>query len=336
MQTLNNTGIWSEVYESTESSVVRSSRWPHFAISVTTSTESTIAAWMTPTGPGLIEEVATTLERFGVAVTFERPAEKIRFKIQRLKGRWYGWRNVSRRSRLRGSGLAEEGTVLSNTLEVLSDSAPRYASWLGRNVLLGTEDFILEVGAGTGTMTAVLCSSSAVVAFEPSPDARRQLIVRTQDQAHVQVVESLDECRQRGPFDTAILINVLEHIDHDVDFLASLKSLCAPEGRVVVLSPAHNCLYSDFDASVGHVRRYNRATMKKTLETAGFEDVTVRYFNAVGAILWLLVNRLLKRKTATSRQTRLYDNVVVPVSALVDRLGIRPFGQSAIGSGRVN
>ena len=335
LQTLDNSGEWREDDEAHSPQVVRSKHWPHFALAVTANALDTNGAWLSQSSIGRLEEIATTAQRFGIPVTYTRPSKPLRKWGHRFQGRWLGWRSISARASQRADGLASDGSVLSATLEVLGDSMPRYAEWLARNVSTGQEQMTLEIGAGTGTMTKILARSSRVTAFEPSPDARNELTLRTQHLQSVNVIGDLRECDPGTKFDLVVLVNVLEHIQYDVMFLEDLRQYLRPGGRLVVLSPAHNCLYSKFDASIGHVRRYTRRTLTRTFEAAGYAEPNVRYFNCIGAILWLLVNRLLGRQTASSGQTRLYDSVIVPLSAGVDRLRIRPFGQSVIGSARL-
>jgi hypothetical protein len=117
--------------------------------------------------------------------------------------------------------------------------------------------------------------------------------------------------------------------------LREIKLLLNPGGTLTVLSPAHNMLYSKFDASIGHVRRYTRSTIKSTFQIAGYDNVESHYFNSLGAILWLIINRLLSMTSANSNQTSIYDRVIVPISAKIDDLGIRPFGQSVIATGNI-
>lgn len=336
MKTLDDTGIWIDSENEVQPCVVRSSRWPHIALRVTTTNQNSMGAWAQSSGAARLEEVATTLQRLGTSVVYSPDRTRITLVYERIKGRWSGWRNASAHAQTRCDGFANADSVLASTLEVLSDTMPRYAQWLASKISNDDERLILEVGAGTGTMTRVLAKQRKVVAFEPSPDARQELIQQTSSISNIRIAQSLEECSDLGPYDSIVLVNVLEHIESDVYFLSELKALVRSSGRVVVLSPAHNCLYSDFDASIGHVRRYTRRQLKRTFQCAGYTTADVRYFNAVGAVVWLLVNRLLKRKAATTSQTRLYDTVVVPVSALVDRLGCRPFGQSVIGVARPN
>ena len=68
-----------------------------------------------------------------------------------------------------------------------------------------------------------------------------------------------------------LYIDVLEHIEHDLDELARAASHLAPGGHLVVLAPAHQALFSDFDRAIGHYRRYNRAGLQK-LAPAGLRS----------------------------------------------------------------
>jgi SAM-dependent methyltransferase len=309
--------------------VVRSQRWPHLATKIVVESHLRHRMWISRDERSLLEEMATTLERNGsIDVVHETPRSRV--TLPSLRGRWCGWRNASLKSRRRSSGLALDGSVLAETLEVLGDSMPRYAQWLAQQILVGQPRKILEVGAGTGTMTRLLGRASQVVAFEPSPDTFQSLERACREIPGTSAVASLTEAAKLGPFDAIVLVNVLEHIDDDVGALAELQGLLAPDGYVAVISPAHNMLYSTFDASIGHVRRYSRKRARLTMEKAGYSKVRVRYFNAVGAVLWLIVNRWLRKTSASTGQTAIYDKIVVPISSLVDRLGFRPFGQSII------
>ena len=144
----------------------------------------------------------------------------------------------------------------------------------------------------------------------------------------------MEEAAKLGPYDEVMLINVLEHVEHDTALLRQARQLLVKGGRVTVLSPAHNMLFSDFDASIGHVRRYTRSSLEKTFKASGYAVVESRYSNAIGAVLWFLVNRVAGKSEANSKQTELYDNMVVPIGELVNRLRFRPFGQSVIAHGR--
>jgi SAM-dependent methyltransferase len=158
--------------------------------------------------------------------------------------------------------------------------------------------------------------------------------MNTKNLANITICESLDDAKALGKFDHAVLVNVLEHVEYDVRLLREARLLLVEGGTLTVLSPAHNILYSRFDASIGHVRRYTKRTLSRSLEIAGFVEVKTRYFNSTGALLWLIINRILGKLDADEAQTSLYDRIVVPISSGIDRMRIRPFGQSVVATAK--
>ena len=62
-----------------------------------------------------------------------------------------------------------------------------------------------------------------------------------------------------GRFDIIILLDVIEHIANDVDFLQHNVQPKLAEGGIVLISvPAHPSLFSEHDEFLGHYRRYTR------------------------------------------------------------------------------
>jgi 2-polyprenyl-3-methyl-5-hydroxy-6-metoxy-1,4-benzoquinol methylase len=292
--------------------------------------------WQSKTTDALLIEIFCSNVRLGYDFVYREIPNISSVKLRdQFSGRWFSWRNFSKRTNTRVSGTADFGSVLADTLEVLGSSMPNYAKWLASKTSRHATEKILEIGAGTGTMTALYAATMDVVAVEPSDSARAILRANTNRLVNVVVTESLSEAKNYGPYNHAVLINVLEHVEHDVQLLREIKLLLNPGGTLTVLSPAHNMLYSKFDASIGHVRRYTRSTIKSTFQIAGYDNVESHYFNSLGAILWLIINRLLSMTSANSNQTSIYDRVIVPISAKIDDLGIRPFGQSVIATGNI-
>ena len=291
--------------------------------------------WKSKNTSSLIAEIETSLIRIGhkFEVT-EIDAHFQTHRLSRLIGKWHGWRHFSRRAAKRAGGMAIDGSVLGETLEVLGDSMPRYAAWLFQETRDHNAKSILEIGAGTGTMTNLYSEGSFVVALEPSADARAKLNSKFSTNPHVKVAKDLIEASKEAPFDQIVLINVLEHVEHDVGLLREARQLLSENGVMTVLSPAHNCLYSDFDATIGHVRRYTRKTLYETLAMAGFDEINSRYFNPLGAVLWLFVNRFFGRTKAENNEAFLYDNIIVPVGKVIGKAPLTFFGQSVIAFAR--
>ena len=56
--------------------------------------------------------------------------------------------------------------------------------------------------------------------------------------------------------DTILYIDVMEHIAGDRQEMADAAARLRPGGHLIVLSPAHQWLFSPFDEAIGHYRRY--------------------------------------------------------------------------------
>ena len=122
---------------------------------------------------------------------------------------------------------------------------------------------------------------------------------------------------------------MLEHIQEDAAELSRAAKHLLPGGRLVILSPAHQWLFTPFDARIGHFRRYNKRTLLAT-RPAGLELERICYLDCVG-LLASLANRLLLRSAMPTRgQIGLWDGWMVPVSRVLDPLTGHAFGKSIV------
>ena len=87
--------------------------------------------------------------------------------------------------------------------------------------------------------------------LEPDEALASQLrtAVRGQARRHVSVGTISSVAGQL--FDAVLYIDVLEHIEDDKSELACAIRLIRPGGRLIVLAPAHQALYSPFDKAIG-------------------------------------------------------------------------------------
>jgi hypothetical protein len=71
---------------------------------------------------------------------------------------------------------------------------------------------------------------------------------------------------------------VIEHLPEPVAFLRKVReALPALEGLLVTV-PARQELWSEWDRHYGHFRRYDLASLRATLDTAGFKPLFAGYF----------------------------------------------------------
>ena len=135
-------------------------------------------------------------------------------------------------------------------------------------------------------------------------------------------------------FDSAVFVNVLEHIPDDVDALRATHRVLRPGGHVYVYSPAFELLMSPFDREIGHCRRYRLPELRAKAEQAGFEVESLRYANLPGWFAWLIVARGLRRNPTEGGLAGVYDRYYVPTTRWVENRLKPPFGQSALLVGR--
>ena len=215
--------------------------------------------------------------------------------------------------------------------------ARRYNEWVWSRLRPFIGDRVLEVGCGVGNYTGFLRNHALVVSTDHNPEYLGQMRNRFQqhDNIHVEQIDwehpDLEALRARH-FDTVLAINVLEHIEHDDDALATFASVLPIGGRLVLQVPARPSLYGGIDRAIGHHRRYEREALRAQLERHGFTVESARYFNLPGVLGWYVNSRLLNRRSVPGLQARI-ASALVPWLSLEQRFDL-PTGMSLLIVGR--
>jgi hypothetical protein len=63
---------------------------------------------------------------------------------------------------------------------------------------------------------------------------------------------------------------------------------------------------------------------------AGFKINKLKYFNLPGSFAWLLMGRVLRRRSFDESPVWWYDRLVIPGVRIVESLVAPPFGQSLL------
>ncbi len=242
-----------------------------------------------------------------------------------LEGKKIGWRD----------GLAAVWTILRyNLVDDLGHLHPghktlqrmarlhRYNRWLWQKVAPYVGARVLEVGAGMGNMTRYLSACDAVVATDIDEQHLDTLRATFEGNPRVHV-SRLDLGAPQVPaevgngFDTVLCLNVLEHVEQDVDALRRLQHLLVADGRIVLIVPNLRNLFGEIDRAIGHYRRYEQQELREKLEAAGFVVERLSTFNFIGALGWYVNARLLRRRAVPGFQARVHD-LLVPLLRLED------------------
>lgn len=232
------------------------------------------------------------------------------------------------------ASAASDGSYAGSELEIFADASnwKAYYKQIIRQYI-GRE--VLEVGAGMGATTAALCEGEGQwVCLEP--DAR--LASRIADsitsgklpaccRALVGTIRNIPATEK---FDTILYIDVLEHIEDDLTEVELASQRLKNGGFLVVLAPAHQHLYTPFDANIGHYRRYNKTTLSALMPNV-IAQRTLRYVDSVGAIASLANRYVLRSNMPSYSQIAFWDKKLIPVSRRIDRLLGYAIGKSIIG-----
>ena len=224
--------------------------------------------------------------------------------------------------------IGQELTIFAHAINWKKYYTSIIRSYFGKHVL--------EVGAGIGATTKVMCDGTQKEWICLEPD----LTLRTEIDRLVAEGRLPACCQTRGGFvsdvlpetriDTMIYIDVLEHIENDRIELETASARLSSGGHLIVLSPAFNFLYSPFDKSIGHYRRYDR-DMLFALTPSDCQVKKIIYLDSVGLATSLANRFLLSQVMPTVTQIKFWDTYLIPISRLVDRILGYGFGRSLLG-----
>lgn len=149
---------------------------------------------------------------------------------------------------------------------------------------------VLDVGCGSGVLASELAASGATVtgvdvASHPEWSNRGSVVFREGDY--------FDLASELGVFDTVLALDVIEHIEDETLFVASLKENVRPGGYAIVTVPAYSWLWSRHDDINQHFRRYTKSRLRRVLTAGGLEVERCGYI-FLGLILPKVVSKGLE------------------------------------------
>ncbi|MDQ6648577.1 MAG: class I SAM-dependent methyltransferase [Actinomycetota bacterium] len=213
--------------------------------------------------------------------------------------------------------------------------ANNYIGWLASLAEPYLGDQPLEIGAGMGDYAEVWAGRDRVITVSEA-DAGRLAVLRERfaGRPDVLVRELEVPITDQAEHSAVVAYNVLEHIEDDVAALRSFAGLVRPGGHVILIVPAFMIAMSAFDREIGHHRRYRAKPLAAAIRAAGLQPVVTRYVNPVGLVGWIVLMRLLGKRTDDT-PVAFFDRYVVPVLRRIETRVRPPFGQSVFAVARV-
>jgi SAM-dependent methyltransferase len=174
-----------------------------------------------------------------------------------------------------------------------------------RDVLKKTKAHtFVDVGCGAGGISKLLCSMGMVgtgVDFSSAAVDRSYQTLRTEiEVGRYSLIEGeMTSLGGKGlQFDLGVSFMVMEHVADEGRFVRGLCQLVRPDGQVIVGVPGRKDLWCFEDETVGHLRRYDRADLRRVLEASGLYEVEVWSVAVpVANILFRIGEYLVKRST---------------------------------------
>ena len=224
--------------------------------------------------------------------------------------------------------MSKTQNYIGSELELFSHAKCWKQYWVSKVRPLINEP-VLEVGAGMGNNTKLLHNQDILWhQLEPDKNFYRQLKHDNQQSNHCEAFHGILKNHPKTNYHTIIYIDVLEHIEHDNEELKIAADKLTTGGKVIVLSPAHQSLMSNFDRNIGHFRRYN----KKMLQDICPTNMSVEkqyYLDSVGLLASFLA-RFVKSGNPTLKQILFWDRLMVPLSRFIDPLLFFLLGKTII------
>lgn len=215
----------------------------------------------------------------------------------------------------------------------LFEHAKNWKGYFASKLIPYIKGNVAEVGAGIGGTTNFLFNAKVEswTCFEPDSNLFDQLSRASQSMGFQDQMELNNKILPEGTnlYDTILYIDVLEHIEQDQEELEKAIKALRPAGNLIVLVPAFNFLYSPFDKSIGHFRRYDKR-MLMSIFPANASINSLFYLDTMGFLSSLLNKLVLRQLYPKPSQIRFWDCFLIPISKIIDKVFFHSFGKSLI------
>ena len=231
----------------------------------------------------------------------------------------------------------------SYNLEVGNEDAVGvWAKWRSKQILRTLKQhgikLLWEIGSGHGNVAIPLQSEGiAVIGIEPLVNGAK-ITAKSGVRTYLGTLESL---RLPSNSISAIgIFDVLEHLEKPDLLLSEIYRVLRPGGLLLALVPAHQWLFSDFDKSIGHYRRYSRKVLYRQLKQSQFVNIKIEFMFSIFVLPALIIRKLpslsrrpqnikktIKSSNIQTRIINVFEPIIMPLLHLERKMHF-PFGLS--------
>ena len=178
---------------------------------------------------------------------------------------------------------------------------------------INKESNVLEFGAGKGEYCNRLVGSFDTEVVELDGEYFKFLLCKNK-------YSRISETNKK--YDLIYCINVLEHIENDMQILLEFYDHMKENATLKLFIPARKEIFSSMDKLEGHYRRYTKKSIYKLLTESGFEINKCEYFDMIGYFATLIYKLSGADGTLNKKAFIFYDKVIFPISRVLDKLTI--------------
>jgi len=169
------------------------------------------------------------------------------------------------------AGKDDEYKSGTDTLEVISE-AGKFNRWMYETIKPYCSGNILEIGSGIGNISQYFLNDNFEISLSDlSADYFRILESKFGSFSNLKGLFTLDFAEKEleqdypnliGQFDTVFALNVLEHVPDHEQSIRNCHKLLKPDGNLIILVPAFQSLFNQFDVALEHQRRYTKPSRR--------------------------------------------------------------------------
>lgn len=188
---------------------------------------------------------------------------------------------------------------------------------------------VLEVGAGIGSFTNNYKNLPDKITLSEIDRDNLLSIKKKFKDSNINFTDDLTR-NIKNNYDTIMYLNVLEHIEDDTKEINDAFQKLNTGGFLIILVPAHNNLYSEFDRAIGHFRRYEIKYFRN-LKVNNSKLIRLNFLDSAGYFLYYINKIFFKKEVYPSKlKIFIWDKLFTPITFILDKILFYKFGKNIL------
>ncbi len=190
---------------------------------------------------------------------------------------------------------------------------------------------VLEVGSGVGSFSELVIKDvNELTILEPDQNFCNFLIDKFKDQKKIKkIINGTSHDLNAEKFDVILHLQVLEHLQDDNEEILRNLNMLKKGGHLLICVPSFMSLYSKFDESIGHYRRYVKDDfLKFNLNNSTITKMF--YIDSAGYIIYRLFSIFLNSSNPKKFMVYVWDKFFIPISFFLDKILFNKIGKNLI------